>query len=162
MTEPQIDSSTYIADTAVVVGDVEIGPESSVWYGAVIRGDTESIRIGGQTNVQDGCILHADKGLPCMLGSRVSLGHGAVVHGAVVEDDVLIGIRAVVLNGARIGSGSIIAAGAVVTEGMNVPPNSLVAGVPGKVKRPTNDEDLARIAHAAEHYASQARELGQR
>jgi len=157
---PHIDPTAYIADTAVVLGDVEIGPESSVWYGAVIRGDTEAIRIGAQTNVQDGCILHADEGLPCILGSRVSLGHGAIVHGAVIEDDVLIGIRAVVLNGARIGSGSIIAAGAVVLEGTNVPSGSLVVGMPGKVKRPTNDQDLARIAHAAEHYAGLARELG--
>ena len=151
-----VDPSAYIAPSAVVVGDVTIGPQASVWFGAVIRGDSEAVRIGRQTNVQDGCILHADPGLPCILGERVTLGHGAIVHGAVVDDGAMIGIRATVLNGAQIGSGSIVGAGAVVTEGTVVPPNSLVLGIPAKVARETNEQDRERIAHAAKHYVQLA------
>jgi len=152
----QVDPSAFIAPSAVVLGDVTIGPQASVWFGAVIRGDAEAIRIGRQTNVQDGCVLHADPGLACILGDRVTLGHGAIVHGAVVDDDAMIGIRATVLNGARIGSGSIVGAGAVVTEGSVVPPNSLVLGIPAKVVRETNGQDRERIAHAAKHYVELA------
>ena len=117
-----VDPTAFIAPGAVVLGDVTIGKDASVWYGAVIRGDCEAIRIGDETNVQDGCILHADPGFPCILGNRVTLGHAAIVHGATVEDDVLIGMRAVVMNGAKIGRGSIVAVGAVVTEGTEIPP----------------------------------------
>jgi carbonic anhydrase/acetyltransferase-like protein (isoleucine patch superfamily) len=149
-----LDASAYIAPTAVVVGDVTIGPQSSVWFGAVIRGDTAPIRIGRQTNVQDGCILHADAGFPCTLGDRVTLGHGAIVHGATVEDDCLIGMRAVVMNGARIGKGSIVAVGSIVTEGVEIPPGSVVMGQPARVKRETTDRDRQRTSHAAEHYVA--------
>lgn len=152
------DSTAYIAPTATVLGNVALAAHASVWFAAVVRGDSEAIRIGRETNVQDGCILHADPGFPCVLGERVTLGHGAIVHGATVEDDAMIGIRAVVLNGARIGSGSIIGAGAIVTEGTVIPPNSLVLGIPGKVVRQTGESDWKRIAHAAEHYV----ELAQR
>jgi carbonic anhydrase/acetyltransferase-like protein (isoleucine patch superfamily) len=152
-----IDATSFIAPTAVIVGDVTIAAESSVWFGAVIRGDTEAIRIGQQTNIQDGCILHADAAYPCTLGERVTLGHGAIVHGATVEDDCLIGMRAVVMNGARIGRGSIVAVGAIVTEGTNVPPGSVVMGQPGRVKREVNDRDCERIRHAAEHYVAAAK-----
>ncbi len=141
----------------MVLGDVAIGAESSVWFGAVIRGDSEAIRIGRQTNVQDGCILHADPGFPCTLGDRVTLGHGAIMHGATVEDDCLIGMRAVVMNGAKLGKGSIVAVGSVVTEGTEIPPGSVALGQPAKVKRLATERDRERIAHAAEHYVALAK-----
>ena len=152
-----IDPAAYIAPGAVVLGDVTIGGESSVWFNAVIRGDTAAIRIGRQTNVQDGCVLHADEGFPCTLGDRVTLGHGAIVHGATIEDDVMIGMRAVVMNGARIGRGSIVAVGAVITEGTQIPPGSIAMGQPATIKREARDRDLARIQHAAEHYVAAAK-----
>lgn len=131
-----IGQSAYIAPNATVLGDVAIGRDSSVWFGAVVKGDTAAIRIGHETNIQDNCVVHADPGLPVCIGNRVSLGHGAVVHGATIEDDVLVGIHACVLNGARVGKGSVIGAGAVVGEGTDVPAASLVFGVPGKVVGP--------------------------
>lgn len=143
----------------MLVGDVTIGECSSVWYGAILRGDTEAIRVGRRTNVQDGCILHADPGFPCILGDGVTLGHGAIVHGATVEDDVLVGMGAVVQNGAKIGRGSLIAVGAVVTEGMQVPPGSVVMGLPGRVRREATDQDCERIRYAAEHYVEAARRM---
>src|SRR5262245_28557959 len=154
----QIDSAAFIAPGAVVIGDVTIGAESSVWFGAVIRGDTEAIRIGRQSNVQDGCVLHADQGFPCTLGDRVTLGHGAIVHGATVEDDCLIGMRGVVMNGAKIGRGSVVAVGSVVTEGTEIPPGSIAMGQPAKVRRAVTERDLGRIRHAAEHYVVAGRE----
>jgi carbonic anhydrase/acetyltransferase-like protein (isoleucine patch superfamily) len=152
-----IDPAAYIAPGAVVLGDVTIGAESSVWFCAVIRGDSEAIRIGRESNVQDACILHADPGFPCAIGDRVTLGHGAVVHGATVEDDCLIGMRAVVMNGARIGRGSIVAVGSVVTEGIEIPPGSVAMGQPAKVKRAVSERDRERIRHAAEHYVAAGR-----
>jgi carbonic anhydrase/acetyltransferase-like protein (isoleucine patch superfamily) len=156
--QPELaDPTAYIAPGAVVVGDVTIGPQSSVWFNAVIRGDVEAIRIGSRTNVQDLALLHADEGFPCTLGDRVTVGHSAIVHGAQVDDDVMIGMRAVVMNGACVGAGSIVAVGAVVLEGTIIPPNSVAMGVPAKVKRPTDDRDRHRIAHAADHYVGAAR-----
>ena len=152
-----IDRAAYVAPTAVVLGDVTIGSESSVWFNAVIRGDAEAIRIGNQTNVQDGCVLHADPGFPCTLADRVTIGHGAIVHGATIEDDVLIGMKAVVMNGARIGRGSIVAVGAIVTEGTQIPPGSVAMGQPAKVKREATERDLERIHHAADHYVEAAK-----
>jgi carbonic anhydrase/acetyltransferase-like protein (isoleucine patch superfamily) len=152
-----VDRTAFIAPRAVVIGEVTIGAESSVWFGAVVRGDTEAIRIGKQTNIQDGCVLHADAEFPCTLGDRVTLGHGAIVHGASVEDDCLIGMRAVVMNGAKIGRGSIVAAGSIVTEGTEIPPGSVVMGQPGKVRRETTERDRERIRHAAEHYVAAGR-----
>ncbi len=153
----QVDASAFIAPGAVLVGDVTVGPEASVWFGVVARGDVEAVVIGPQTNVQDGCILHADAGQPCRLGARVSLGHGAIVHAAIVDDDVLIGIRATVLNGAHIGHGSLVAAGAVVPPGAVIPPGSVVMGVPGRVVRPAGADDLARIQRTASRYVEYAR-----
>lgn len=149
--------TAFIAPTATVVGQVTVGEEASVWFGVVIRGDTEAVVIGPQSNVQDGCILHADPGEPCRLGARVSLGHGAIVHAAIVEDEALIGIRATVLNGARVGRGSLVAAGALVPPGLIIPPDSVVMGVPGKVVRAVNADDRARIQHTADHYVVYAR-----
>jgi carbonic anhydrase/acetyltransferase-like protein (isoleucine patch superfamily) len=153
----QCHPTAFIAPGAMVLGDVTIGEESSVWFNAVVRGDCERIVIGRQTNVQDGCVLHADPGLPCTLGDRVTLGHGAIVHGATVEDDVMIGMRAVVMNGAKIGRGSIVAVGAIVLEEMHVPPGSVVMGTPAVVKREVTERDTARIQHAAEHYVEAAK-----
>lgn len=152
-----VDPTAFIAPGAVVVGDVKLGPESSVWFHAVLRGDAEAIRVGAQTNVQDNCVLHADPGCTCTLGDRVTVGHGAIVHGALVEDDVMIGMGAVVMNGARIGRGSIVAVGAVVTEGTDIPPGSIAMGQPAVAKRAATERDLARIQHAAEHYVAAAK-----
>ncbi len=148
-----IPSDAFIASNATVLGNVLMGGGSSIWFGAVVRGDTAAIEIGSATNIQDLCVIHADPGFPCRLGDRVTLGHGAIVHGATIADDVMIGIRAVVLNGAKIGARSLIAACALVPEGMVVPPDSVVMGVPGRVVRQTTPEDLQRIEHAAQHYA---------
>ena len=153
-TIPNLDPTVFVAPGAVVLGNVPIGAESSVWYTAVIRGDCEAIRIGRQANVQDLCLLHADPGLPCILGDRVTLGHGAIVHGATVEDDVLIGMGAIVMNGAKIGAGSLVAVRALVLEGMEIPPGSVVMGSPGKVVRQVSDRDRELIRHAAEHYVA--------
>ncbi len=152
----QIHPSAFIAPSAVVIGDVTIGPHSSVWFHAVLRGDVEKIVVGVDTNIQDGCVLHADPGFPCVLGDRVTLGHGAIVHGANVGDDVLIGMRAVVMNGACIGPGSIVAVGAVVLEGMEAPPGSVLMGAPARIRRTAEARDRALIQHAAEHYVAAA------
>jgi carbonic anhydrase/acetyltransferase-like protein (isoleucine patch superfamily) len=149
---PQIADGAFIAPAAVVVGRVRIGARSSVWYGSVLRGDDEEIIIGDDTNVQDLSVMHADPGYPAVLGDRVTVGHRAIVHGARVEDDVLIGMGAILLNGAKVGSGSVIAAGAVVTPGAEIPPASLVAGIPAKVLRPVRESDTAMIGHAFESY----------
>jgi carbonic anhydrase/acetyltransferase-like protein (isoleucine patch superfamily) len=151
--------SVFVARGAIVLGDVTIGEQSSVWFNAVVRGDTESIRIGCRTNVQDGAILHADPGFPCTLGDDVTIGHGAIVHGATVGHRVLIGMRAVVMNGAEIGEECVIGVGAVVTEGMRIPARSVVLGLPGKVARDVSSDDLTRIRHAAEHYVTAAHQF---
>ncbi len=134
-----------------------IGEDSSVWFNAVLRGDCEALRIGRRTNIQDNCVLHADPGFPCVVGDGVTVGHGAVVHGAQVGDNVTIGMHAVVMNGARIGADSIVGVGAVVTEGTEIPPRSLVIGLPAKVKRSLTDEEVARNRASAEHYVENAR-----
>jgi carbonic anhydrase/acetyltransferase-like protein (isoleucine patch superfamily) len=149
--------SAYLAPGARIIGEVSIGPAASIWFNAVVRGDSERIEIGAGTNVQDGCVLHADPGKPCILGQRVTLGHGAIVHGATVEDDVLIGMRAVVMNGARIGAGSIVGVGAIVLENTDIPPGSIVVGSPGKVIRQATDRDREKIRHAADHYIEAAK-----
>ncbi len=157
----QIDPAAWIADNATVLGDVWIGARSSVWFGAVLRGDIETIRIGEDTNVQDLACLHADPGKPCTLGSRITMGHQAIVHGATVEDDCLIGIGAIVLNGARIGQQSIIGAGSLIAEGKVIPPRSLVVGVPGRVVRQLTEDDVARLAQGWAHYVSAAQQYKQ-
>lgn len=149
---PDVEQAAFIAPGAVVVGQVSMGRGSSIWYGCVVRADLERIELGEDVNVQDGSILHADPDLPVVLGDRVSLGHGAIVHGAVIEQDVLIGMRATVLNGAHIGAGSVVAAGAVVRPGMEVPPNSLVVGVPAKVRKETGDAEHEMIADTTKEY----------
>ena len=150
---PKIDDEAFVAPTAVVVGAVTMGRRSSIWYGAVARADAETIEIGEDSNVQDGCTLHSDAGFPLILGRGVTVGHNVVLHGAQVEDDVLVGMGSVVMNGAHIGSGSIVAAGAVVTQGKQFPPRSVIAGVPAKVVREATDDDLQHIrGNAAAYY----------
>ncbi len=153
---PDVDPSAWVAPTASVIGRVRLGPRASVWYGAVVRADQESIEVGAASNVQDGCVLHADPGWPVVVGERVTIGHRAVVHGAVVEDDVLVGMGSVVLNGARIGEGSVVGAGAVVAEGTEVPPRSIVLGVPGRVRGEVGEERRRGIVANAEHYVALA------
>ena len=154
----RIHPSAFIAPGAAVMGDVTLGQDASVWYGAVLRGDMAPIVIGAETNVQDGTIVHVDEGLPCTIGRRVGVGHRAILHGCTVEDECLIGMGAVLLNGVRIGTGSVVAAGAVIPEDMQVPPRSLVMGVPGRIVR-TVDATLAeRITETWSHYVQSARE----
>lgn len=136
---PKIDEGAWLAPNATVIGQVCLAAEVSIWYGAVLRGDLEQITIDERTNIQDGCVLHADPGFPLTVGSGVSVGHNAILHGCTVGDDVLIGMGATVLNGAVIGAGSLIAANALIPEGARIPPGSLVAGVPGKVRRELDD-----------------------
>jgi carbonic anhydrase/acetyltransferase-like protein (isoleucine patch superfamily) len=150
---PKIDDDAFVAPTAVVVGAVTMGAESSIWYGAVARADHETIEIGERTNIQDGSTLHSDPGFPLIIGRGVTVGHRVVLHGARVDDDVLVGMGSVVMNGAHIGSGSIVAAGAVVTQGKEFPPRSVIAGIPAKVVREANDDDMAHIrGNAAAYY----------
>lgn len=152
LTRATVHPSCFIAPGAILIGAVVMGAESSVWYQCVLRADVSSITIGERTNIQDGTIIHADPGYPTMIGNDVTVGHGVVVHGAVVEDGCLIGIRATLLNGCRIGAGSMVGAGAVVTESMVVPPNSLVLGVPAKVVRPVSEQQAARTQRGAAGY----------
>jgi carbonic anhydrase/acetyltransferase-like protein (isoleucine patch superfamily) len=149
---PVVDEGAWVAPTATLVGTVSVGAGASIWYGAVLRADNEPIIIGRRTNVQDNCVFHVDKGKPVTLGEGVSVGHGAVVHGATIGDHVLIGMSATVMNGAVIGDESMIAAGALVTEGMEVPPRSLVAGVPGKVRRELSDAEVESLHENARIY----------
>jgi carbonic anhydrase/acetyltransferase-like protein (isoleucine patch superfamily) len=150
--------TAFVHADAVVVGNVSLGPGVSVWPTAVIRGDSDAIFVGADSNVQDGAVLHADEGIPCVVGARVTIGHRAIVHGATVEDDCLIGMGAIVLNRVAIGRGSLIGAGAVLPEGMQVPPGSVVLGVPGKILRTVDGETAARIAHGARAYVALAQE----
>ena len=151
-----IADSAWIAPGAVVRAHVELKENVSVWFGAVLRGDSDKIFVGKGSNIQDLCCLHADPGYPCVIGERVTVGHAAVVHGAVVEDECLIGISATILTGAKIGKQSIIGAGALVKEGQEIPQRSLVVGVPAKVIREVTDEDIERIQRGAEHYVQNA------
>ncbi len=150
---PTVPPSSYVDESAQLLGDVTLGDGASVWMNAVLRGDVHSIRVGANSNVQDNAVLHGQRGQwPVVVGERCTIGHGAIVHGCVLEDDVLVGMGAVILNGACVGAGSIIAAGAVVTERMQVPPGSLVAGVPAKIRRALNSADLDLIRSYAQNY----------
>jgi carbonic anhydrase/acetyltransferase-like protein (isoleucine patch superfamily) len=153
---PDIADDAFIAMGATIIGRVRLGSQSSVWYGCVLRAETEAIVVGEQTNIQDGCMVHTDPGFPVVLGDRITVGHRAVVHGCDVADDVLVGMGAVLLNGVQIGRGSLIAAGAVVTPGTEVPEGSLVAGVPARVLRPINDLEHGMIARGARNYLEHA------
>ncbi len=150
-------ASAYIDPSAQVIGEVAIGEESSIWPCVVIRGDVGLIRIGNQTNIQDNSTLHSDDGFPLTIGNRVTVGHQAMLHGCTIEEDCLIGIGAIILNGARIGKGSVIAAGALVSEGAEIPPESVVMGIPGKVRRSVTAEEKRRFDLNLQHYLEKAR-----
>lgn len=152
--KPKIHPSAWIAPTAVLIGDVEIGPDSSVFYGAVLRGDVNRIRVGARTNIQDNSVLHVDRDAPCLLGDDVTVGHMALVHGASVGSGTLVGMKSALLSRSVIGSGSLIAAGAVVLEGFSVGNGVLVAGVPGKVRRELSEEESAAFIPHAGRYVS--------
>jgi carbonic anhydrase/acetyltransferase-like protein (isoleucine patch superfamily) len=147
-----IDPTAYIHPNAIVIGDVTLGARVSVWPTAVIRADSAPITIGADTNVQDGAVLHVDKGVPLKIGARVSIGHRAVLHGATVEDDCLIAMGAILLNGVVVGAGSLVGAGAVCREGMRIPPRSVVLGVPARVAREATSEITERIRRTMESY----------
>lgn len=149
---PQIHETAYVAAGAALVGAVTLHQRSSVWFNAVLRADSEPVVLGEGSNLQDLVACHADPGFPLTVGAGVSVGHSAVLHGCTIEDDVLVGMHATIMNGAVVGTGSIIAAGALITEGTVVPPRSLVAGVPGKVRRELGDDEVALIRLNAEHY----------
>ncbi|KAD3515151.1 gamma carbonic anhydrase family protein [Arthrobacter yangruifuii] len=153
---PAIDPSVFLAPTASLIGDVTMAADSSAFYGVCVRGDSNSISVGTGTNLQDNVVLHADPGFPTTVGDRVSVGHNAVVHGCTIEDDCLIGMSATVMNGAVIGAGSLVAAGALVLEGTVVPPRSLVAGMPAKVRRPLTDAEVEGVRANAENYRQTA------
>lgn len=154
---PELPASAWLAPGAAVIGRVRLGERASVWFGAVLRGDLDTITIGEETNIQDGSVLHVDVGFPLRVGDRVTVGHGAILHGCTIEDEALIGMGAAVLNGATVGRGSLVAAGALVREGMQIPPFSLVAGVPAAIKRELPEaETLAAHRASAQHYAEGA------
>jgi carbonic anhydrase/acetyltransferase-like protein (isoleucine patch superfamily) len=153
-----IHPTAFVAPSASVMGEVSLQAESSVWYQAVLRADLAPITIGAQSNIQDGAIVHVDSGMPCTVGRRVGVGHRVILHGCVVEDDCLIGMGSVLLNGVRIGSGSVVAAGAVIPEGMTVPAGSLVMGVPGRIVRQVDATLRDRIAETWRHYVELARQ----
>lgn len=151
-----VDPTAFIAPGAVVLGEVIIAAQASVWFGAVMRGDTERIEIGARSNVQDQCVLHCDPGKPCVIGADVTIGHAAIVHGAVIEDETLIGIGAIVLNGAHVGRGAIIGAGALVTENTEIPPGMLAIGSPAKPVKPVTEELARRCREGTTHYVELA------
>lgn len=153
---PEVDATAFVAPNATVIGRVKLDAAASVFYGSVLRGDTDSISIGAGSNVQDNVSMHTDEGIQLVIGRGVSIGHGAVVHGCVIEDDCLIGMGATILNRAVIGTGSLVAAGAVVLEGAVIPPNSLVAGVPAKVRRELTADELDGVRRNAAHYVQLA------
>ncbi|NLW23069.1 MAG: gamma carbonic anhydrase family protein [Tissierellia bacterium] len=150
--EANIHEDAFIADNAMVIGDVNIGEGSSVWYGAVLRGDIENITIGKFSNVQDNATIHTETDIPTIVGDYTVIGHNAIVHGSTIGDNCLIGMGAIILNGATIGDNCIIGAGALVPEGKNIPPNSLVLGVPGKIVRQVTEEEIVSIKENAIRY----------
>jgi carbonic anhydrase/acetyltransferase-like protein (isoleucine patch superfamily) len=156
-TRLDIDPSAFVAPNAVLVGQVTLGAEASIWYGCVIRGDIEPIVIGPRTNVQDGTVVHVDEECPTLIGADVTIGHRCVIHGATLEDGCLIGMGAVVLSGARVGAGALVAAGALVREGFVVPPGALCVGVPAVIARRLDDAAFERIRQNKDHYVACAR-----
>lgn len=159
---PQLAEGAWVADNAEVMGRVVLGENASVWYGCVVRGDTETIRVGRNSNVQDGSVLHADEGVPLTVGDNVTIGHQVMLHGCTIGDGSLIGIQAVVLNHARIGRNCIVGAGSVVTEGKEFPDNSLIVGAPAKAVRTLDAEQIAKFQQIPAHYVENARRHAKR
>ena len=149
-----IDPSAYVTDSATLIGKVTVGARASVWFGVTARGDNEMITIGENSNVQEGTVMHTDMGYPLTLGSNVTVGHQAMLHGCTVGDGSLIGIQAVILNGARIGKGCLVGAGALVTEGKDFPDHTLIIGAPAKAVRTLTPEEIAKLQDSAAHYAA--------
>jgi gamma-carbonic anhydrase len=155
---PQLGAGVFLAETCAVIGDVVIGDESSIWYGSVVRGDVMPIRIGARTSIQDNTVIHVTSGFAgTMIGDDCTVGHAAIIHACTVEDFCLIGMGAILLDGARIGRGSLVGAGALVTPGTDIPPNSLVLGSPAKVKRAISEAEREQIRYGAHHYVELAR-----
>ena len=152
-----MDPSAWIADSAQVMGRVTLGAEASVWFGTIIRGDTESITIGRGSNIQDGSVMHADIGMPIVLGENVTVGHKVMLHGCTIGDETLIGIGAIVLNGAKIGRNCLVGAGALVTEGKEFPDGSMILGSPAKAVRPLTPGQMEGLRQSARHYVENAR-----
>ena len=148
----------FVAGNATIIGDVTIGKQVGIWFGAVIRADRDRIVIGDRSNIQDNCVVHTSKGFPVTIGNEVSVGHGAILHGCTIGNQVLIGMGAIIINGAKVGDGSIIGAGSVITEGKDIPPNSVVIGIPGKVVKQADQAQLHNILHNAASYVELARE----
>ena len=155
---PRIADDVFLAPGAAVIGDVEIGPGSTVWFNVTIRGDVAPVRIGARSNVQDGAVLHVDPGAPCVVGADVTIGHGAIVHGTTVEDGATIGMGAIVLSRSRVGAGAIVAAGALVAEGATVGEGMLAMGVPARERRPVTAEERTRMASGAARYVALGRQ----
>ncbi len=154
---PRVDPTAWIADSAEVMGNVHLGPDASVWFGCVLRGDTESMHIGEGSNIQDLSVLHADFGQPLRIGRHVTVGHKVMLHGCTIGDESLIGIGAVVLNGARIGKNCLVGAGALVTEGKQFPDGSMIVGAPARVVRQLTPEQIEGLRQSARHYIDNAR-----
>ena len=150
-------AALFIAPDAAVIGDVELGEHSSVWFGAALRGDNEPIRIGARSNIQDGSVAHTDPGFPVAVGEEVTVGHRVILHGCAVEDGCTVGMGAILLNGSRVGAHSLVAAGALLPEGRSYPPGSLIMGVPGRQVRLLSDEERAEVARGARIYVRNAR-----
>lgn len=155
---PQVSQAAFLAENAAVIGDVTLGRDASVWYGAVVRGDSNSVTVGQGANIQDNAVLHTGSHDPIVIGKNVTIGHSAVVHGCTLGDNVLVGMHATILNGAVVGEGSVIAAGALVTEHAEIPPHSMVMGVPGKVRGAVSPELSAKLPQDAAHYIALARQ----
>jgi carbonic anhydrase/acetyltransferase-like protein (isoleucine patch superfamily) len=148
----------FVSGNATIIGKVTIGKEVGIWFGAVVRADKDQIVIGDRSNIQDNCVVHTSKGFPVIIGKNVSVGHGAILHGCTIQDNVLIGMGAIVLNGANIGEGSLIGAGAVITEGMAIPARSVVVGIPARVIKQTSDAQMEYILNNASSYSELAEE----
>ena len=154
---PEVHPDAYVADSAQVIGEVSLAEDSSVWYGTVIRGDSDRISVGAGSNIQDASVLHADQGFPLTIGERVTVGHQVMLHGCTIGDESLIGIGAVVLNGARIGRNCLVGAGSLVTEGKEFPDGSMILGSPAKVVRQLSPEQIEGLRRSAAHYIANAR-----
>ncbi|RPH62164.1 MAG: gamma carbonic anhydrase family protein [Burkholderiales bacterium] len=158
---PRIDPTAWVADSAELIGLVELAAEASIWFNCTLRGDNEPIRVGARSNVQENCVLHTDPGHPLTIGERVTVGHQAMLHGCTIGDGSLIGIQAIVLNGARIGRECLIGAGALVTEGKSIPDRSVVMGAPGKVVRQLTDDEVATLRANNDTYVTRAQHFDQ-
>lgn len=154
---PQVAASAWVADSAQVMGQVELGADASVWFGCVVRGDSDRIEVGAGSNIQDASVLHADAGMPLVIGRHVTVGHQVMLHGCTIGDESLIGIGAIVLNGAKIGKNCLVGAGSLVTEGKEFPDGSMILGSPARVVRQLTDEQIAGLRRSAQHYIDNAR-----